>query len=136
MKQFAVAFLVLLLAGAAHPLEAKIMHYRQWLDTVGPEGSRYWIRLDGRHRPHRLYVGEGFYGADFKSQERFLDIFSNYLAGQPDKFVLIYLFDVNTNKRVGEYGFDGFKLYSTPMRTAESPQKIASRSLPVEEEGK
>ena len=81
--------------------------------------------LDGRQRPHRLYVGEGFYRADFKSQERFLDIFSNYLAGQPDKFVLIYLFDANTNNRMGEYGFDGFKLYSTPMRTAKAPQKIA-----------
>jgi hypothetical protein len=135
VKRFAVAFLVLFLAAALQPLsllgnefteqEAKIMRYKQWLDTVGPQGSRYWIRLDARHRPHRLYVGEGFYHVDSKSQERFLDIFSNYLAGQPDKFVLIYLFDANTNKRVGEYGFDGFKLYSTPMRTAQAPQKTA-----------
>ena len=72
-------------------------------------------------RPHRLYLGEGFYRADFKSQERFVDTFSNYLAGHPEKFMLIDLFDAASNKPVGEYGFGGFKLYTKPLQTAERP---------------
>jgi hypothetical protein len=133
MRRLVVAFLLLLLAGAFQPLslranefterEAKILQYKKWLDTLGPQGSQYWIRLDARHRPHRLYLGEGFYRADFQGQERFVDTFSNYLAGHPDKFMLIDLFDANTNKPVGEYGFGGFKLYATPVKTAEGPQK-------------
>ena len=133
MKGFVIAFLLLFLAGAFEPVpvrgndfterEAKITQYKKWLDTLGPQGSRYWIRLDARHRPHRLYLGEGFYRADFQSQERFVDTFSNYLAGHPEKFMLIDLFDAKTNKPVGEYGFGGFKLYTTPVRTAERPQK-------------
>ena len=38
--------------------EAVIAQYKKWLDTLGPEGSRYWVRLDDKRRPHRLYVGE------------------------------------------------------------------------------
>ena len=133
MKAFVIAFLLLFVAGAFEPLsvhgdefkerEAKITQYKKWLDTLGPQGSHYWVRLDARQRPHRLYLGEGFYLADFQSQERFVDAFSNYLAGHPDKFMLIDLFDANTNKPVGEYGFGGFKLYAKPVRTAERPQK-------------
>ena len=133
MKRFVIAFLLVFLAGAFEPLsaranefqerEAKITQYKKWLDTLGPHGSRYWIRLDARHRPHRLYLGEGFYRADFKSQEHFVDTFSNYLAGHPEKFMLIDLFDAKTNKPVGEYGFGGFKLYTTHMQTAERPPK-------------
>jgi hypothetical protein len=37
--------------------------------------------------------------------------------------MLIDLFDGQTNKSVGEYGFGGFKLYAKPVRTAEGPQK-------------
>jgi len=103
--------------------EAKIAQYKKWLDTLGPLGSQFWVRLDNRHRPHRLYLGEGFYRADFKSQERFVDTFSNYLAGHPEKFMLIDLFDAATNRAVGEYGFGGFKLYPQPLRSAESSQK-------------
>ncbi len=103
--------------------EAKIAQYKKWLDTLGPQGSQYWVRLDSRQRPHRLYLGEGFYRADFKSQERFVDTFSNYLAGHPEKFMLIDLFDAATNRAVGEYGFGGFKLYSQPLRSVENSQK-------------
>jgi hypothetical protein len=133
MKAFVIAFLLLFLAGGFGPLsvrgnefeerEAKITQYKKWLDTLGPHGSQYWTRLDARHRPHRLYLGEGFYRADLHSQERFVDTFSNYLAGHPQKFMLIDLFDAKTNKPVGEYGFGGFKLYANSVRRAERPQK-------------
>jgi hypothetical protein len=99
--------------------DAKFAQYKQWLDTLGPQGSKFWLRLDARRRPHRLYLGEGFYHADFQSQERFVDIFSNYLAGYPGKFMLIDLFDAVTNRWVGEYGFGGFKLYPTPLSPPE-----------------
>jgi len=103
--------------------EAKIAQYKKWLDTLGPRGSRLWIRLDERHRPHRLYVGEGFYQADYHSQERFVDTFSNYLAGHPEKFMLIDLFDAGNNRAVGEYGFGGFKLYPQGVRFADGVRK-------------
>jgi hypothetical protein len=91
--------------------EAQMVEYKKWLDTLGPSGSKYWVRLDAKPRPHRLYVGEAFHRADLKSKERFVDTYSNYLAGHPEKFMLIDLFDAGTNKPVGEYGFGGFKLY-------------------------
>ena len=100
--------------------EAQTAQYKQWLDTLGPTGSKYWVRLDGEHRPHQLYLGEGFYRADYKSQERFVDTYSNYLAGHPEKFMLIDLFDAETNKPVGEYGFGGFKLYPQSVRVFEA----------------
>jgi len=100
--------------------EAVIAEYKKWLDTLGPSGSRYWVRLDDKRRPHRLYLGEAFFRADFHSQERFVDTYSNYLAGHPEKFMLIDLFDAGTNMPVGEYGFGGFKLYPRTARIAES----------------
>lgn len=99
--------------------EAVIAQYKKWLDTLGPDGSRYWVRLDAKHRPHRLYVGEAFFRADFHSQERFVDTYSNYLAGHPEKFMLIDLFDAGTNMPAGEYGFGGFKLYPRSARIAD-----------------
>ena len=99
--------------------EAAIAQYKNWLDTLGPEGSRYWVRLDAKRRPHRLYLGEAFFRADFRSQERFVDTYSNYLAGHPEKFMLIDLFEAGTNMPVGEYGFGGFKLYPRAARVAE-----------------
>ena len=99
--------------------EAVIAQYKKWLDTLGPEGSRYWVRLDAKRRPHRLYVGDAFFRADFPSQQRFVDTYSNYLAGHPEKFMLIDLFDAGTNMPVGEYGFGGFKLYPRSARIAE-----------------
>ena len=102
--------------------EAKIAEYKKWLDSLGPQGSQFWIRLDDRRRPHRLYLGEAFFRADFRTQEHFIDTFSNYLASHPEKFMLIDLFDAATNRPVGEYGFGGFKLYP-PLRTAEGSAK-------------
>ena len=99
--------------------EAVIAQYKKWLDTLGPEGSRYWVRLDAKRRPHRLYLGESFFHADVRTQERFVDTYSNYLAGHPEKFMLIDLFDAGTNMPVGEYGFGGFKLYPRSARIAE-----------------
>jgi hypothetical protein len=132
MKKFTFVLLMFLSSGIVQAApargnefkirEAKIAQYKKWLDTLGPQGSRFWLRLDSGKRPHRLYLGEGFYGADLQSQERFVDTFSNYLAGHPEKFMLIDLFDASTNKPVGEYGFGGFKLYK-PVRTAEADQK-------------
>jgi hypothetical protein len=131
MNAFVITCLLLFTASVFEPLpvagnefkqrEAKISQYKKWLDTLGPQGSRYWIRLDSRPRPHRLYLGEGFHRADFQSQQRFVDTFSNYLAGHPEKFMLIDLFDAATDKPVGEYGFGGFKLYAKPIRTVERP---------------
>ena len=102
--------------------EAQMAQYKNWLDTLGPSGANYWIRLDAEQRPHRLYLGEGFYRADFKAQERFVDTYSNYLAGHPEKFMLIDLFDAATNKPIGEYGFGGFKLYSVSVRIGDKQE--------------
>ena len=125
MKIFAAVFLLLSLsmieptsasADEFKKREAQIGQYKKWLDTLGPAGSKFWVRLDAKQRPHRLYLGEGFYRADFKTQERFVDTYSNYLAGHPEKFMLIDLFDAATNRPIGEYGFGGFKLYPQNAR--------------------
>lgn len=87
---------------------------RQWLDSVGPNGTRYWVKLDGRRRPHRLYVGEGFFRASHRDQELFVEAYSSYLAGHPEKYMLIDLFDAATNKPVGEFGWGGFRLLCGP----------------------
>ena len=133
MKKFVRGLLVSLWTGIEQPRaawgnefkvrEAKIAQYKRWLDTMGPEGSQYWVRLDGKRRPHRLYLGEGFYRADYQSQERFIDTYSSYLAGHPEKFMLIDLFDAETNRWVGEYGFGGFKLYAKPIPGTQTVQK-------------
>lgn len=105
--------------------QAKIAQYKRWLDTVGPQGSQYWIRLDAGRRPHRLYLGEGFHRADAQSQERFVDTYSSYLAGHPEKFMLIDLFDADTNKWIGEYGFGGFKMYGKAMPEPATSQRAS-----------
>ena len=105
--------------------QAKIAQYKKWLDTLGPQGSQYWMHLDSGRRPHRLYLGEAFHRADAQSQERFIDTYSSYLAGHPEKFMLIDLFDVDTNKWIGEYGFGGFKLYGRTMPAAEQAQSAS-----------
>lgn len=92
--------------------EAQTAEHKQWLDARGPQGSGYWVRLDAKPRPHRLYVGEGFFRTDPKSQERFVEVYSSYLAGHPEKFMLIDLYDAKTNRPVGEFGWAGFKLYA------------------------
>ena len=92
-------------------IEAKVREYRAWLDGVGSNGARLWVRLDSTKRPHRLYVGEGFRIANFEDKENFVEIFSRFLAGHPDKNMLIDIFDHSTGKLIGEYGFGGFRLF-------------------------
>jgi hypothetical protein len=92
-------------------IQAKVAEYKTWLDQVGTNGSKYWLRLDSSKRPHRLFIGEGFLQANFVEKERFIEIFSRYLAGHPDKNMLIDIFDASTGKAIGEYGFGGFKLF-------------------------
>jgi hypothetical protein len=94
---------------------AQMAESKKWLDTLGSGGSRYWIRLDSERRPHKLYVGEAFYRADPEAQEQFIDTFSHYLAGHPDKFMLIDLYDANTKAPVGELGWGGFKMYPSAV---------------------
>jgi len=92
-------------------IDSRIADYRKWLDELGAGGMRYWVRLDSTKRPHRLYVGEGFTQANFPDQENFMEIFSRFLAGHPEKNMLIDIYDPGTNKMIGEYGFGGFKLF-------------------------
>jgi hypothetical protein len=92
-------------------IEAKVSEYRKWLDQVGSDGSRYWVRLDSTKRPHRLYIGEGFMRANSSEQENFIEIFSRFLAGHPDKNMLIDIYDPTNGKWIGEYGFGGFRLF-------------------------
>jgi len=108
----------LLFSGLAHAqtinfkeIEARVSEYRKWLDQVGTNGSRYWVRLDSSKRPHRLYVGDGFLRAEANEQEKFIEIFSRFLAGHPDKNMLIDIYDPTNDKWIGEYGFGGFKLF-------------------------
>jgi len=92
-------------------IEARVSEYRKWLDQVGTNGSRYWVRLDSSKRPHRLYVGDGFLRAEANEQEKFIEIFSRFLAGHPDKNMLIDIYDPTNDKWIGEYGFGGFRLF-------------------------
>jgi hypothetical protein len=92
-------------------IEARVLEYRKWLDKAGSKGSRFWIRLDSSKRPHRLYVGDGFMHANATEQEEFIEIFSRFLAGHPDKNMLIDIFDASTGKPIGEYGFGGFRMF-------------------------
>ncbi len=98
--------------------EAKTAEFKHWLDQVGTTGSRFWMRLDSKSRPHRVYVGDGFYKADDQTREHFVEIFSHYLAGHPDKFMLIDLFDAKTGVQIGEFGWGGYKLFSKKLLTA------------------
>ena len=92
-------------------IDARVLEYRNWLDRAGSNGSRLWVRLDSTKRPHRLYVGEGFQSADYKEKENFIEVFSRFLAGHPEKNMLIDIFDSSSGKLIGEYGFGGFKLF-------------------------
>jgi len=92
-------------------IEARVLEYRKWLDHAGSNGSRLWVRLDSTKRPHRLFVGEGFLRAGYEEKENFIEIFSRFLAGHPDKNMLIDIFDNSTGRLIGEYGFGGFKLF-------------------------
>jgi len=92
-------------------IEARVLEYRKWLDKAGSNGLRYWVRLDSSKRPHRLYVGDAFMQADATDKEEFIEIFSRFLAGHPEKNMLIDIFDAGTGRPIGEYGFGGFRLF-------------------------
>jgi hypothetical protein len=49
--------------------------------------------------------------ADETDKEEFIEIFSRFLAGHPEKNMLIDIFDASTGKPIGEYGFGGFRLF-------------------------
>lgn len=91
--------------------ELKTSQYKEWLDRLQGDTYRFWTRLDGSRRPHKLYVGEGFNKADLKDKEQFVEVFSHYLAGHPEKFMLIDLYDAGTGAAIGEFGWGGFKLF-------------------------
>lgn len=103
--------------------EAKIAEYKEWLDSLKAEKYSFWIRVDSSHRPHRLYVGEGFHRTDFHTKELFIEIFSSYLAGHPEKHMLVDIFDGVTGKPVGEFGWGGFRLYPNDAGPAEAPPR-------------
>ena len=117
----ASAFLFPVLASAQAPdlkdIQTRISWYRAWLDQAGSNGSRFWLRLDSSKRPHRLFVGDGFLHAETDAQEEFIEIFSRYLAGHPDKNMLIDIYDANSGKWIGEYGFGGFRLFAASGST-------------------
>ena len=92
-------------------IEAKVREYRALLDQAGINGARFWTRLDSSKRPHRLYVGDGFINADDEAKEEFIELFSHFLAGHPDKNMLIDIYDGSTRKLIGEYGFGGFRMF-------------------------
>jgi hypothetical protein len=93
-------------------IQSRVSEYKNWLDQLGSNGSRYWVRLDSTKRPHRLYVAEGFIQATTTEKEQFIEIFSRYLAGHPEKNMLIDIFDGSSGKVIGEYGFGGFRLFT------------------------
>src|SRR5689334_21439602 len=76
------------------------------------------VGVAGTRRPYRLYVGDGFLKAESNYQEEFVEIYSHYLAGHPQKYALIDLYNANAGESVGEYGWSGFMHYKT---TADSP---------------
>ncbi|MBI4524394.1 MAG: hypothetical protein HY695_11360 [Deltaproteobacteria bacterium] len=96
--------------------QPKLMEFKQWLDSVGGAGERLWLRLDSKSRPHRVYVGEDFDKADESLKERLIEVFSHHLAGHPEKFMLIDIFDARTGAQIGEFGWGGFKLFSNYLQ--------------------
>lgn len=109
----------------------KTKEYKQWLDSMKGGNIQFWTRMDDSRRPHKVYVGEGFEKASFKDQEQFVEIFSHYLAGHPDKYMLIDLYDAQTGAAVGEYGFGGFKLFPPEAATAPVPTPVKAAAAPA-----
>ena len=91
--------------------QLKTAQFKEWLDILQGDTYKFWTRLDGTRRPHKLYVGEGFNKADLNDKEQFVEIFSHYLAGHPEKFMLIDLYDAGSGLPIGEFGWGGFKLF-------------------------
>jgi hypothetical protein len=114
--------------------QLKTAQYKEWLDVRHGDNYKFWTRLDGTRRPHKLYLGEGFNKADLKDKEEFVDIFSHYLAGHPDKFMLIDLYDARTGAAIGEFGWGGFKLFvDSPAQPA---QEKSGTAMPVNTDAK
>jgi hypothetical protein len=44
-------------------------------------------------------------------KERFVETFSHTVAGHPEKYMLLDIFDSVTGRAIGEFGWGGFKLY-------------------------
>lgn len=135
--KIAAALFALLALPLAQPFQAtgqdlekqqpQIVEYKQWLDILGPNGVQFWNRVDTRRRPHRLYLGDEFFRADFEMQKWFVEIFSSYLAGHPERAVIVDLFDATTNKLVGEYGWAGFRLYADADQITERVRRKVTR---------
>jgi hypothetical protein len=102
--------------------------YKVWLDQLRDGEFNYWTRVDETARPYKLYVGEGFLKAEFVYQEEFVEIFSHYLAGHPQKYILIDLYDAENGQPVGEYGWSGFKLFPS---AADLPADRRSEANPA-----
>jgi hypothetical protein len=100
--------------------QLKTAQFKEWLDLLKGDTFKFWTSLDGTRRPHKLYVGEGFNKAAPKDQEQFVEIFSHYLAGHPEKFMLIDLYDAISGLPIGEFGWGGFKLF--PAKITQSSQ--------------
>jgi len=121
--------------------QLKTAQFKEWLDLVQGDTYKFWTRLDGTRRPHKLYVGEGFNKAALKDQEEFVEIFSHYLAGHPEKFILIDLYDAGTGAAIGEFGWGGFKLFGngtsqaaqdkSNTAIADNPDGTAARKTAV-----
>jgi len=106
--------------------QLKTAQFKEWLDLLQGDGYKFWTRLDGTRRPHKLYVGEGFNKADLKDQEQFVEVFSHYLAGHPEKFMLIDLYDARTGTAIGEFGWGGFKLFVNGSSQPAQEQAITT----------
>lgn len=107
----------------------KTAQFKERLDALQGDNLKFWTRLDGTRRPHKLYVGEGFNKADLKDKEEFVEIFSHYLAGHPDKFMLIDLYDAGTGAAIGEFGWGGFRLFVSD--SAKPSQEKAGTAMSV-----
>ncbi|HEY2989981.1 MAG TPA: hypothetical protein VGL11_19855 [Candidatus Binatia bacterium] len=108
--------------------ELKTAQFKEWLDLVQGDTYKFWTRLDGTRRPHKLYVGEGFNKAELKDKEQFVEVFSHYLAGHPEKFMLIDLYDTGTGAAIGEFGWGGFKLYVTAPAQPVQAQPVQTQT--------
>lgn len=91
--------------------QAQLAKFKKKIDIARSSSYRYWTRIDSSRRPHRLYLGEGFFKADHRTREDFVETFSQYLAGYPGKFALVDLYDSASGKHIGEFGWGGYKLY-------------------------
>jgi len=91
--------------------KAEVATYKVWLDKKGAKGTRVWVRIDSRRRPHKLYVAEAFYEMPHHERIEFIEMWSRYLAGHPKKYALLDIYDSSTKKHIGEFGWGGYKLY-------------------------